>query len=77
MGGRELVEQRMLLELRDACPPVLDRMTLQEAIVYSRHQIRTVIDQTGFGPDVAPVGGPIDTLVMTARGFSWVALKSI
>lgn len=76
-GGRTEVEGAILNGLMSACPPVLERMTLKDAVDFSRHVVRTVIDQTRFGAGIAPVGGPVDTLVLTPLGPGWVALKVV
>ncbi len=76
-GGRPSVEGAMLQSLKAACPPSLNSMSLKDAVDYSRHLIRTVIDQTRFGSEMPVVGGPIDTLVLTAQGGCWMSRKVV
>ena len=52
-------------------------MNLQDAIDYSRHLIRTTIDQMRFEPRFATVGGNIDTLVITNASTEFIDLKKI
>lgn len=76
-GGRKAVENVMLTTLTTLCPPVFERMDLAGAIDYSRHLIRTVIDQTRFGAEYSPVGGEIDTAVAAHDGNGWVIRKPL
>jgi hypothetical protein len=75
IGGRRAVEQRILTELAAASPPALERMGIAEAVDYSRHIVRTIIDQTRFSAAVQLVGGEIDTLLLTPKGAKWVRRK--
>lgn len=45
--------------------PLFQAMNLQDGIDFSRHLIRTTIDQMRFEPAVPTVGGEIDTLIIT------------
>lgn len=77
-GGRDAVEQAIINGLRSVSPPDVARMTLEGAIDYSRHLVRTVIDQTRFSSTTGVVGGAIDTgVVMAPGGTGWVFRKPV
>lgn len=74
LGGRDSVERRIVRELGAASPPDFGKMKLADAVDYSRHILRTVIDQTRFG-SVQLVGGEVDTLVLVPGGGKWTHRK--
>jgi len=55
----------------------LDAMNLQDAVDFTRHLIRTTIDQMRFEARIATVGGPIDTLTATQVRVRFVARKEL
>ena len=55
--------------------PVFIGMNLQDAVDYSRHLIRTTIDQMRFEPRFSTVGGPIDTLIITPHEAKFLEHK--
>jgi hypothetical protein len=57
--------------------PVFPLMNLQDAADFSRHLIRSTIDQMRFEPRFPTVGGPIDTLLVTAKGAQFLARKAL
>lgn len=57
--------------------PLFQVMNLQDAVDFSRHLIRSTIDQMRFEPRFATVGGPIDTLVVTNRDTRFLNHKSL
>ncbi len=56
--------------------PPFQLMNLQDAVDFSRHLIRSTIDQMRFEPRFPTVGGSIDTLVVTSGGTDFLARKS-
>lgn len=74
-GGRSSVEGRIVESLEAACRPDFERMSISNASEYSRHVMRTVINQTRFGAGIAVVGGETDTLVLTRGGARFVSKK--
>ena len=52
-------------------------MNLQDAIDYSRHLIRTTIDQMRFETRFPTVGGNIDTLLITNGSTEFIDLKKL
>jgi hypothetical protein len=57
--------------------PIFEVMNLQDAIDFSRHLIRTTIDQMRFEPRFPTVGGGIDTLVITNGSTDFIDLKRL
>lgn len=57
--------------------PSFNTMNLQDAVDYSRHLIRTTIDQMKYEPRFPTVGGPIDTLVLTSADSRFLARKDL
>jgi 20S proteasome alpha/beta subunit len=57
--------------------PLFNLMNLQDAIDFSRHLIRTTIDQLRFEPRFPTVGGAIDTLLIEPNGNSRFIMKKI
>jgi hypothetical protein len=50
---------------------------MQDGVDFSRHLIRTTIDQMRFEPRSATVGGHIDTVTVTPTGAQFVAQKAV
>ena len=74
-GGDTSIVSRLLSQPTFNPPfPVLN---LQDAVDFSRHLIRTTIDQMRFEPRFATVGGSIDTLVATVDGAHFLEHKSL
>jgi hypothetical protein len=57
--------------------PAFQVMNVQDAVDYSRHLIRTTIDQLRFEPRFSTVGGEIDTLVVTSSEGHFLARKAL
>lgn len=57
--------------------PLFDLFNLQDAIDFSRHLIRSTIDQLRFEPRFPTVGGEIDTLVINNEGCAFIAKKQL
>lgn len=57
--------------------PLFVAMNIQDAIDYSRHLIRTTIDQLRFEPRFPTVGGEIDTLLIIPEGGNFVCKKGL
>lgn len=57
--------------------PAFNFMNIQDAIDYSRHLIRTTIDQLRFEPRFATVGGEIDTLLIQPEGGVYINKKDL
>ncbi len=57
--------------------PPFNVMSLQDAVDFSRHLIRSTIDQLRFEPRFATVGGPIDTMLVTDRETRFLSRKSL
>ncbi len=74
-GGDTFVVGRLLSQ--PAFNPPFPLLNLQDAVDFSRHLIRTTIDQMRFEPRFATVGGSIDTLVATTAGAHFLAHKSL
>jgi 20S proteasome alpha/beta subunit len=74
-GGDTFIVGRLLSQ--PAFNPPFPLLNLQDAIDFSRHLIRTTIDQMRFEPRFATVGGPIDTLVASGEGAHFLAHKSL
>ncbi len=73
-GDREVADR--LLSNPKLVPP-FHVMNLQDGVDYSRHLIRATIDQLRFEPRFPTVGGPIDTIVVTSSGGTFLARKSL
>ena len=52
-------------------------MNLQDGIDFSRHLIRTTINQMKFEPVIPTVGGEIDTLVITTDKTEFISKKKL
>jgi hypothetical protein len=57
--------------------PLFSAMTLQDAVDYAVHLIRTTIETMRFEPRFPSVGGPIDVLVVRPDGMQWVQRKEL
>lgn len=73
-GETDIVER--LLSQPQFIPP-FQVMNLQDAVDYSRHLIRSTIDQMRFEPRFPTVGGSIDTLIVTSTGARFLEKKDI
>lgn len=51
--------------------------SLQDGIDFAKYAIRTTIDTMRFQAVPKTVGGPIDVLVISPRGASWIARKEL
>jgi hypothetical protein len=59
-------------------PPIIyDAMALQDAVDFSIFAIRTTIDTIRFQARPKNVGGPIDVLVLTPDGPTWIQKKQL
>ncbi|MDA2921387.1 hypothetical protein MYX76_18165 [Desulfobacterota bacterium AH_259_B03_O07] len=74
-GGDTAVVNRLLSQRE--FNPVFTVMNIQDAVDYSRHLIRSSIDQMRFEPRFPKVGGPIDTLVITTKDSRFLTRKSV
>ena len=74
-GGDTAIVDRLLSQPQ--FNPPFQVMHLQDAVDYSRHLIRTTIDQMRFEPRFATVGGSVDTLVVTASEARFLSRKSL
>jgi hypothetical protein len=74
-GGDSAVVKRLLSEPR--FNPAFNVMSLQDAVDYSRHLIRSTIDQVRFEPRFPTVGGEIDTVVLTPREGRFLIRKEL
>ena len=74
-GGDTAIVDRLLSQ--PIFNPQFQLMNIQDAVDYSRHLIRTTIDQMRFEPRFATVGGSIDTLVATNENASFLMQKSL
>ncbi len=74
-GGDTSIVNRILSDPQ-ALPP-FQIMNLQDAVDFSRHLIRSTVDQLRFEPRFAAVGGPIDTLVITYKGAKFLVHKAL
>ncbi|WP_127506273.1 hypothetical protein [Paenibacillus humicus] len=57
--------------------PHYNAWNLQDAVDYSRHLVRTTIDQLRFEPRFPTVGGQIDTLVITPKETKFLSKKEL
>lgn len=74
-GGDTDVADRLLSNPQNM--PAFQVMNLQDAVDFSRHLIRSTIDQLRFEPRFPTVGGPIDTLVVRTTGAEFLARKAL
>ena len=74
-GGDTAIVNRLLSQQQ--FNPSFNVMNLQDAVDYSRHLIRTTIDQMKYEPRFPTVGGPIDTLVLTPGNARFLARKEL
>jgi len=74
-GGDTAIVDRLLSQPQ--FNPPFQVMNLQDAIDYSRHLIRSTIDQMRFEPRFATVGGAIDTAVVTPSASQFLARKEL
>jgi hypothetical protein len=63
--------------IRQVAPIAWEVMPLQDAIDFSIYAIRTTIDTIRFQARPKNVGGPIDVLVITPDGASWIQRKEL
>ncbi len=76
LRGGEIDIVNRLLSQPQFLPP-FKVMNLQDAVDYSRHLIRSTIDQMRFEPRFATVGGPVDTLVVTRTDARFLSHKDL
>lgn len=57
--------------------PPFQVMNLQDAVDFSRHLIRSTIDQMRFEPRFPTVGGAIDTAIVTSSKANFIAHKTL
>ena len=74
-GGDTDVANRLLSNQQNM--PAFPVMNLQDAVDFSRHLIRSTIDQLRFEPRFPTVGGPIDTLVVRTAGAEFLTRKAL
>jgi len=74
-GGNTEVVDRLLCDPKSN--PLFRVMNLQDAVDYSRHLIRSTIDQLRFEPRFPTVGGPIDTLIVTPSEVKFLVNKDV
>lgn len=74
-GGDAAIVNRLLSQKQ--FNPSFNLMNLQDAVDYSRHLIRTTIDQMKYEPRFPTVGGPIDTLVLTPDEARFLTRKEL
>jgi 20S proteasome alpha/beta subunit len=74
-GGEADIVNRLLSQPQ--FNPPFQVMNLQDAVDYSRHLIRSTIDQMRFEPRFPNVGGSIDTLLVTCTGARFLKKKDI
>jgi hypothetical protein len=72
-GGDSAIVSRLLSNTTFA----FDVMNIQDAVDFSRHLIRSTIDQLRFEPRFPTVGGPIDTLVITTTEARFLQKKDL
>ena len=58
-------------------PVLWNFFTLQDAVDFAEHAIRTTIETMRFQECVKTVGGPIDILVLKPSGGQWIARKEL
>jgi hypothetical protein len=74
-GGDRAIVDRLLSQ--SAFNPPFNLMNLQDAVDYSRHFIRTTIDQMRFEPRFATVGGHVDTLALSPGNARFLSRKEL
>jgi hypothetical protein len=74
-GGDTAIVNRLLSQPQ--FNPPFQLLNVQDAVDYSRHFIRTTIDQMRFEPRFPTVGGPIDTLVITSNAAQFAVKKPL
>ncbi len=74
-GGDTSIVNRLLSQPQ--FNPVFQVMNIQDAVDYSRHLIRSTIDQMRFEPRFSTVGGSIDTLVVMGSGARFLMHKEL
>lgn len=74
-GGDNAIVLRLLSQSQ--FNPAFPAMNLQDAVDFSRHLIRTTIDQMRFEPRFPTVGGDIDTIVVTHGGVNFLQQKQL
>jgi len=74
-GGDTDVANRLLSNQSNM--PAFQVMNLQDAVDFSRHLIRSTIDQLRFEPRFPTVGGAIDTLVVKGSGAEFLSRKKL
>lgn len=74
-GGDTAVVDRLLSQQQ--FNPLFNVMNIQDAVDFSRHLIRSTIDQLRFEPRFATVGGPIDTLIVSPTGARFLSQKTL
>lgn len=74
-GGDTAIVDRLLSQPQ--FNPPFNVMNVQDAVDYSRHLIRTTIDQMRFEPRFATVGGAIDTLVLSPADSRFLLRKEL
>lgn len=74
-GGEADIVNRLMSE--EKFHPPFPVMNIQDAVDFSRHLIRSTIDQMRFEPRFASVGGDIDTLLITSKGPKFLKRKDI
>lgn len=74
-GGDTAIVDRLLSQKQ--FNPMFDAMNLQDAVDYSRHLIRSTIDQMRFEPRFPSVGGAIDTLVVRPSEIAFLKRKEL
>lgn len=74
-GGDTDVANRLLSNPQNM--PAFQVMNLQDAVDFSRHLIRSTIDQLRFEPRFPTVGGDIDTLVVKSTGAEFLVQKKL
>lgn len=74
-GGDTAIVDRLLSQVQ--FNPPFTVMNLQDAVDYSRHLIRSTIDQMRFEPRFATVGGDIDTLVILPEESRFLRRKEL
>jgi hypothetical protein len=74
-GGDTAIVDRLLSQPQ--FNPPFSVMNLQDAVDYSRHLIRSTIDQMRFEPRFPTVGGEIDTLVLNPDSARFLKRKEL
>jgi hypothetical protein len=74
-GGDTAIVDRLLSQPQ--FNPIFPVMNIQDAVDYSRHLIRTTIDEMRFEPRFSTVGGSIDTLIVANQGTKFLVEKTL